>query len=219
MIDEDLEQYKSDVVGISEDFKVVKKKVPMKSSAQKGGAYERELAKKLSLWISAGVRDDLLWRSVGSGGHWTKISKKAQLVKETQSESTFKDHAGDLTYIHKDGKPFIDAVGIESKRRNNPQTEKFLLNIASKKSLSEWWNTHLGICKNLDRAAMLVSKENLHPAILVTDFHITPNLPYTYVSSSDCYVYLFEDYIKHITYEDFMKALKAARKKKNDRKP
>lgn len=38
---------------------------------QKGGAYEREVAAKISFWLSNGERKDLLCRTVGSGAQWT----------------------------------------------------------------------------------------------------------------------------------------------------
>jgi len=37
----------------------------------KGGEYERQIAGKISLWLSNGERNDLLCRTVSSGAQWT----------------------------------------------------------------------------------------------------------------------------------------------------
>ena len=42
----------------------------------KGADFEREVARKLSLWWSYGARDDLIWRTSQSGGRATQRSKK-----------------------------------------------------------------------------------------------------------------------------------------------
>jgi len=46
--------------------------------SSKGGAYERELSTKLSLWWSNGKRDDLIWRTSTSGGRATIRGKKGK---------------------------------------------------------------------------------------------------------------------------------------------
>ena len=43
--------------------------------SQKGGAWEREFSKYLSLWITEGERDDVFWRSSQSGGRATQRAK------------------------------------------------------------------------------------------------------------------------------------------------
>jgi hypothetical protein len=70
----------------------------------KGGQYERDTCRRLSLWVSDGNRDDLFWRSASSGGqHTTQGNKESQ--------------AGDICCTHALGQPFMDMAVIECKHR------------------------------------------------------------------------------------------------------
>lgn len=73
---------------------------------RKGGAFEREVCQRLSLWFSVGKRDDLFWRSSMSGGRATVKHKKGH-ANETQ--------VGDVSAIHPDGARLTDHVVIECK--------------------------------------------------------------------------------------------------------
>lgn len=73
----------------------------------KGSAFEREIAKKLSLWWTEGERDDVFWRTSQSGGRATTRFKSG---KSTSGSG------GDLTFIDEIGKPLIDYFLIELKR-------------------------------------------------------------------------------------------------------
>ena len=78
-----------------------------KGNSGKGSSFEREIAKKLSLWWTEGERDDVFWRTSQSGGRSTTRAK---------SGKTTAGSAGDLTYLDEIGKPFIDTFLIELKR-------------------------------------------------------------------------------------------------------
>ena len=54
----------------------VKKK--RKGNPQKGSAFERDFARKLSLWWSEGKADDWFWRLGGSGGRATNRAKSGR---------------------------------------------------------------------------------------------------------------------------------------------
>ena len=73
----------------------------------KGGGYEREISKKLSLWWTYGKRDDIFWRTAGSGGRATTRMK-------TRKKTA--DSAGDLMALSKIGKPFTKRFLVEIKR-------------------------------------------------------------------------------------------------------
>jgi hypothetical protein len=77
----------------------------MKSS--KGGAYEREICKLLSSWWTEGVRDDIFWRSAGSGGRATQRSKKGT--------STYGQY-GDIQAVDPIGSPLVQYFTLELKR-------------------------------------------------------------------------------------------------------
>lgn len=100
----------------------------------KGSAFEREIARILSLWWSKGERDDVFARTMSSGAWGTQRAKAGK--------KTFGQH-GDLQAIDPIGQPFISACCIELKigygkwcildafdraRGTNPQTfESFLI--------------------------------------------------------------------------------------------
>jgi hypothetical protein len=76
----------------------------------KGGGYEREICKKLSLWWSGGKDDDLFWRSSQSGGRATSRFKK---------NKTTRGHCGDICATDSSGEPLVKLVTIEVKRGYN----------------------------------------------------------------------------------------------------
>lgn len=77
------------------------------SGSAKGSSYERELCTRFSLWWTNGQRDDIFWRSSGSGAR-AKVRGRA-------GANTAGQH-GDIAAIDPIGKPFIDAFTVEIKR-------------------------------------------------------------------------------------------------------
>src|SRR5574343_1504424 len=73
----------------------------------KGSAFEREVCKKLSLWWTHGERDDVFWRTAGSGARATTRSKGGR--------KTFGQY-GDVQATDPIGQPLIDLFSIEIKR-------------------------------------------------------------------------------------------------------
>lgn len=73
----------------------------------KGGNFEREICKMLSLWWSAGVTDDVFWRTSNSGGRAT--------VRGRVGKKTFGQY-GDIQATDPIGQPLMDLCTIELKR-------------------------------------------------------------------------------------------------------
>lgn len=73
----------------------------------KGGGYEREFCKKLSLWWTGGESDSIFWRTSNSGGRAT--------VRYRKNAKTKNQH-GDVCATDLSGQPMIDAFCIELKR-------------------------------------------------------------------------------------------------------
>lgn len=73
----------------------------------KGGDYEREICKRLSLWLTNGRDDDQLWRSSQSGGRATSRAKRGKGTK---------GHAGDTVATGKYGARLLKLVTLEIKR-------------------------------------------------------------------------------------------------------
>lgn len=73
----------------------------------KGSNFERQTCKTLSLWWTNGKRDDVFWRTAGSGARAKTRSKTGQ--------NTFGQY-GDIQATDPIGQPLIDTVSIELKR-------------------------------------------------------------------------------------------------------
>ncbi len=96
----------------------------------KGGDFEREVCKELSLWWTDGERNDIFWRTPGSGARAT--TRKKQGLKTA-------DSAGDMLSMHESGKPLTKQCLFEFKRgyggirkrktRGKPSEELSILSI------------------------------------------------------------------------------------------
>lgn len=73
----------------------------------KGSTYERAICKHLSRWWTHGKRDDIFWRTAGSGGRATARRKRGQSTAMQGSDVTATDPIG---------APLIDVFSIELKR-------------------------------------------------------------------------------------------------------
>ena len=73
---------------------------------KKGAPFERKIAKQLSLWWTRDERDDIFWRTPGSGARHT--------VRQKVGKDT-KNSAGDIGCQDEIGRPFIDYFLIELK--------------------------------------------------------------------------------------------------------
>ena len=76
----------------------------------KGSSFERDICKQLSLWWTDGERNDIFWRTSGSGAR-AKVRSKT-------GKSTFGQH-GDVQATDPIGQPLIDLCSIELKRGYN----------------------------------------------------------------------------------------------------
>lgn len=79
------------------------------SKQQKGAVFEREFARKLSLWWTSGVDRDVFWRSPNSGGFTTRLVQRGSDTKEIRT-------AGDIAAVKPEGDSFVRRVCLELKR-------------------------------------------------------------------------------------------------------
>lgn len=75
-------------------------------SMRKGSVFERKMCKMLSLWWTRGKRDDVFWRTSGSGARATTRSKQG---KRTHGQY------GDVQAVDSIGEPLTKLVVIELK--------------------------------------------------------------------------------------------------------
>jgi hypothetical protein len=76
------------------------------NSKNKGGTFERLVAKQLSLWYSKNSSDDIFYRTASSGGRSTQRTKRGQSVTNS---------AGDLSFLDSAGEPFLKCCAVEIK--------------------------------------------------------------------------------------------------------
>ena len=82
------------------------RKTVKKKGKGKGPSFERNISKEMSLWMSNGTRDDLVWRTSGSGGRATMRRKSG---KKTANA------CGDLKAEHTLAMPFFEKCTVELK--------------------------------------------------------------------------------------------------------
>lgn len=98
----------------------------------KGSAFERWLCRRLSVWWTHGERDDVFWRTPGSGG---RATNRARLGKST------KNHSSDVLASDPIGQPFLDLFSPEAKRGYNRVTPFDIIDKpdrAAKQVWEEW---------------------------------------------------------------------------------
>lgn len=77
------------------------------SGSSKGAAFERDICKMLSKWWTYGTRDDVFWRTAGSGGRATNRTKQG---KQTAG------NYGDISCTDAVGWPLLQLCCFELKR-------------------------------------------------------------------------------------------------------
>ncbi len=84
-----------------------------KRKTNKGSSFERDVCKKLSWWWTCGQRNDVFWRTSGSGARAKTRSKKG--------DKTFGQY-GDVQAADPIGQPLMDLCTIELKRGYSSET-------------------------------------------------------------------------------------------------
>lgn len=104
------------------------------SKSQKGAQFERDICNYTSRWFTNGDRDDIFWRTSGSGARATTRAKKQKLTAYEY---------GDMSFTDPIGKPFIDYFLVEIKRgyTKNIDLLQFVDKLSSSKApiLLQWW--------------------------------------------------------------------------------
>lgn len=149
----------------------------------KGSGYEREVGRKISLWISKGTRPDLLCRTVLSGGQFTMAST---------------GNAGDLMAQHPLAFPFFAKCVVECKSWRDLQLIRFMykegdlykallkVQMEAEKVGKTWW---------------LICKQNHSPTLL---FMSAPDCPTKGMCS---YHAIFNGLVLMVNLDEFLAAV------------
>ena len=115
----------------------------------KGGSFERFVSKALSRWCSAGHREDLFWRTAGSGALGTTKGVKNQL--------------GDIGAISTEGASLTAACILECKCYKSLDWSAFVFE--RKGTLDRFWLDLQLICLQHTRTPFMILKENRRPTV------------------------------------------------------
>ena len=153
-------------------------------SKQKGSEFEREICRKLSLWVTHGTQKDAFWRSAMSGGRATLGRNKGQPIRQ----------AGDITAVAPEGHVLTNRFYIECKFYKDLNLDSFFL--MGKGTLAAHWRQVVKEAASHDKQPLLIAKQNLKPALLVAlapvaTSHNSRRL--VEVSDIKCQVYLLEE--------------------------
>jgi hypothetical protein len=174
---------------------MIKNKKPM--GKQKGSAFERDICKRLSLWISNGNRKDIFWRSAMSGGRAT-----IQLVKGEKNKS----QTGDISSIDFLGQKLTDNFIIECKFYRNIHLESLVYGAPKTASILEFWKRLKRDCERFNKKPILIFKENGKEILIGTSWRTMAELAElasielfkskSYFDPPDVYIMTLDDFLK-----------------------
>ena len=122
----------------------------------KGSRNERRLCRELSLLVSNGKRDDLLWRSAMSGGTATTARKRGNLKAAM---------AGDVSSIDPRSHWLVRDWYIEAKHYGDLQIIRSFLN--NRGRLYRFWVHTVKEARHYNKKPMLLAKQDRVSEILV----------------------------------------------------
>jgi hypothetical protein len=136
------------------------------TSKQKGASFEREICKKMSLWISGGEREDCLWRSAMSGGRAT-VGRRAGKSHD--------HHAGDISATSPEGHRLTDAWFLECKFYRDLDIKAAL--VEGRGKLAQFWREACEQATAHHKMPMLIAKQNQTRVLLLTPIasHMNPS--------------------------------------------
>lgn len=128
---------------------------------RKGNAFERQICKSLSLWVTGGRRDDVLWRSAMSGGRATVHAKRGRSLRHV---------AGDICAVADEGNALIDVFFLECKFYRDLNTPRIVFDGSGGK-LHEFWLRTADAASSYNKMPMLIAKQNMVQPVVVLDTH------------------------------------------------
>jgi len=181
----------------------------------KGSSFERDMARRLSLWINGSEKPYVFWRTAGSGGLATIMAENA-------------DMGGDLMAIRDEGRFMTNLFSIELK--TGYQDAEAFKHLKPNKSteIEDFWKQ---CCRDAERShkyPCLIFKRKGYPTIIGLSRTIGDMFPWSSKLGApflkcvslffpfkdgqrylpDLYMYSLEDFLNMVTPDD-MKTLEA----------
>ncbi len=129
----------------------------MVNSKQKGGQFERDVCKALSLWVSGGSKKDVFWRSAMSGGRSTIGKNKGEVLSA---------QAGDISTISPIGYSLTNRFILEAKFYKSLEVSGLVTGTGN---LLSFWKVLKKDALFHKRVPLLIAKQNRIPTVLCTD--------------------------------------------------
>jgi hypothetical protein len=123
----------------------------------KGSQFERDVAKRLSLWVTAGKKEDVYWRAAMSGGRATVAKKAGRDVRQS----------GDIVAVAPEGHALTNLFYIECKFYADLCVDSFLIENVG--VLAKFWQHANKEAAKYQRCPMLIVKENRRDVLLIAD--------------------------------------------------
>jgi len=120
----------------------------------KGSSYERDLSKKLSLWISDGEDDSWCWRTASSGG---RATIRAKTNRKTSGA------AGDIRATDPRAEWFFKLFSVEAKKGYASATIDSMIDSKQKvPMIVQFWEQACGSCNISDSLypVVILAKDN-----------------------------------------------------------
>ena len=121
-------------------------------SKAKGGSFERQVCKDLSLWLTRGRRNDIFWRSAMSGGRAT-VHQKGRKGRVRMAHVS-----GDICAVDPIGASFIDMFYIECKHYKDLGLMQLLMKSSGR--LANFWLHTKTKAYAVKKLPMLIAKQN-----------------------------------------------------------
>lgn len=150
----------------------------------KGSAFEREVAKALSLWITDGKDSKQLIRSVLSGG-WQGAQQKDGWRQ-----------VGDLAPNGPAGEKFRSLYAVECKHRRGIDLYSLWTRQATEATIEGWWNKLKHDSEQARVYPMLIFKGNSRPTMVGMIQHPPLEIKYAAFDWLGLKIFQFEDMLK-----------------------
>jgi len=136
---------------------------------RKGSAFERATCVKLSLWWTDGERDDIFYRTAGSGA---RAKTRGRLGKGTFGQY------GDIQATDPIGQPLIDLCSIEIKRGYNKAIINDFIDSKKKPELRVFIEQAITDCRLRDDESewILLVKRDRKKTVLFTSYYFYKNI-------------------------------------------
>lgn len=160
----------------------------MPQGREKGFEYEREVAKKLSRWLTNGATQDCIWRTPGSGA-------RSHVLQGSAAAQT----SGDLMLLDPSypvARDFCDTFVVELKRRRILDWGLWLHQ--DQGEFPEWWSKLCKEAARVQRCPMLIARADRKPAVcMVPSIIAEEHLPRICWRNMDVQAFLLEDLLRH----------------------